>query len=41
MYLIFSIAISLLFLAIAKVFTIIVRLLAGFFSWMLDKSGLV
>ena len=39
--LIFAMAISLLFLAIAKVFTIIVRLLAGFFSWILDKSGLV
>ncbi len=39
--LIFSAAIALLFLGIAKVFTIFVRLLAGFFSWMLDKSGVV
>jgi hypothetical protein len=37
--LIFSIAVALVLLAVLKVFITIIKMLAGFFAWMFDKSG--
>jgi len=38
---VFAIAATFVLLAIVKVFIILIKIMSGFFSWMLDKSGLV
>ncbi|MEO0249707.1 MAG: hypothetical protein ABIN58_09285 [candidate division WOR-3 bacterium] len=36
--LVFSVAVSLVLLIVLKLFTVIIKLLAGFFSWLVDKT---